>query len=258
MSEEPKETVNPPQIENADIVDQENSQKVMTPGQAESRQESQTLTGEGHPEKDVPSVKPALEVTEGHDDHHSDTVVLPFINQTVTVPGGIYTVVFVGLGALTLIEVLLGSVIPSGTIKVVALLAIAVLKALLVVMFYMHLRTDNPIFRLVLGLPLLIVILSMMYLIAVPPAGGLGYLPPPGAAQAAEASTSATQEALAVGTQEATADATQDAAAIGTQDALAVVTQEALAVGTQEAAADVTQEAPAVTTQEAAVGTQES
>jgi caa(3)-type oxidase subunit IV len=182
----PEDTVNPPQIENADIADQENSQKTMTEGQAATRQESQTLTDEGHPSADVPSVKPALEVTHGHDeDHHSDTVVLPFINQTVTVPGGIYTVVFIGLGALTLIEVILGILLGGDlgsvatAVKVIALLSLAVLKALLVIMFYMHLRGDNPIFRLVLGLPLLIVILSMLYLINVPVQGGLGYFPPP-------------------------------------------------------------------------------
>jgi len=231
MSEEPEETINPPKIENAEIVDQETSQKTMTPGQAETRQESQTLTGEGTPETDVPSVQPAVDVTHGHDEH-SDTVVLPFINQTVTVPGGIYTVVFLGLGALTLIEVVLGSVIPTGSVKVIALLAIAVLKALLVVMFYMHLRTDNPIFRLVLGLPLLIVVLSMMYLIAVPPQGGLGYLPPPGPAQ--EAAAVLTQESSAVATQDAATDVTQEAAAVITQESSAVVTQEASAVVTQE------------------------
>ncbi len=181
----PEDTINPPQLENADIQDQENSQKVMTPGQAETRQESQTLTDEGHPEADVPSVQPAVAVTHGHDDHNSDTVMLPIINRSITVPGGIYTVVFAALAALTLIEVVVGLILggslgPNGTlVKVIALLGLAISKALLVVAFYMHLRSDNPIFRLVLGLPLLIVALSMLYLVAVPPAGGLGYLPPP-------------------------------------------------------------------------------
>lgn len=176
----PEETVNPPQIENADIVNQENSQKSMTPGQASSREESQTLTHDGHPRADVPSVRPALEVTHGHDDAHGDTVVLPFIDQAITVPGGIYTVVFGALGVLTLVEVVLGAaLVDAGTIKVIVLLALAILKALLVVLFYMHLRTDNPIFRVVLGLPLLIVVLSLLYLVSVPMQGGLGYLPAP-------------------------------------------------------------------------------
>ncbi len=110
-----------------------------------------------------------------HDDHaHSDTVTLPVLG-TITVPGGIYTVVFVVLGVLTLIEVLIGG-LPEGFVKIVALLAIAVLKALLVIIFYMHLRTDNRLFAVVLALPLVIVLLSILYLLAVPIGEGLGYL----------------------------------------------------------------------------------
>jgi cytochrome c oxidase subunit 4 len=110
-----------------------------------------------------------------HDDHaHSDTVTLPVLG-TLTVAGGIYTVVFVALGVLTLIEVLIGG-FPEGFVKIVALLAIAVLKALLVIIFYMHLRTDNRLFAVVLALPLVIVLLSILYLLAVPIGEGLGYL----------------------------------------------------------------------------------
>lgn len=110
---------------------------------------------------------------------HSDTVLLPVIG-TVTVPGGIYTVVFIGLGVLTLIEIFIAEVFkgdPGNLIKIVGLLGIAFVKSLLVVMFYMHLRQDNRLFRLVLALPMLIVILCLLYLLAVPTGGGLGYLP---------------------------------------------------------------------------------
>lgn len=177
-------TVNPPQIENAEIVDQENIQKVMTPGQAETRQESLTLTDEGHEERDVPTVQPAVAVTHGqtHDDAHahSDTVMLPYINRSVTMPGGIYTVVFIGLGLLTVIEVVLAELLKGAElVKAIVLMALAIMKALLVVMFYMHLKDDSPVYRVVLGLPVLIVVLSLLYLVAVPPQGGLGYLPPP-------------------------------------------------------------------------------
>jgi caa(3)-type oxidase subunit IV len=48
-------------------------------------------------------------------------------------------------------------------------------KAYLVVMFYMHLQTDNKIFRLALIFPLIVVIISIAYLIFVPRIGGLGY-----------------------------------------------------------------------------------
>src|SRR5262245_24744599 len=81
---------------------------------------------------------------------HSDTVVLPFYGE-ITAPGGIYTVVFGGLGILTIIEVLIAQPLDAlgvPFIKVVVLLGLAIVKALLVVMFYMHLRQDNRVFRM--------------------------------------------------------------------------------------------------------------
>lgn len=110
---------------------------------------------------------------------HSDTVVLPVIGS-VTVPGGIYTVVFIGLGILTVLEVLIAELFKgdfSNILKIILLMGIGFIKALLVVMFYMHLRSDNPLFRVVLVLPLVIVILCLLYLMAIPTGGGLGYLP---------------------------------------------------------------------------------
>ena len=104
------------------------------------------------------------EVSRVHDNHHSDTVNL--MGYEITVPGGIYTVVFAALGILTLIEVLIGSGDSSGL--VVVLLAIAAAKAALVVLFYMHLRTDSRIFALVLLLPLAITLISVLYLLTTP------------------------------------------------------------------------------------------
>jgi cytochrome c oxidase subunit 4 len=64
-----------------------------------------------------------------------------------------YALVFVVLGALTLVE--LGVAGTAGSAKgavVVALLAIAIAKASLIALFYMHLRFETPILRLtVLG-----------------------------------------------------------------------------------------------------------
>lgn len=102
--------------------------------------------------------------TAQHDAHLSDTVHL--LGREITVQGGIYTVVFVALAVLTVIEVLLSEL--ESDIVIPLMLAIAVGKALLVVMFYMHLRTDSRIFALVLALPLGIALLSVMYLMAVP------------------------------------------------------------------------------------------
>jgi caa(3)-type oxidase subunit IV len=67
-----------------------------------------------------------------------------------------YVVVFVLLGVLTLVE--LGVVrtagIPRGAV-IVALVAIAVAKAALIALFYMHLRFETAILRLTVLGPLL-------------------------------------------------------------------------------------------------------
>lgn len=122
------------------------------------------------------TLAPVEESQAEHTDHApSDTVSLPIVGE-VTVYGGIYTVVFGALAILTVLEVILAAIFEdAGAIKIVALLGIAVLKSLLVIMFYMHLKDDNPIFSIILAVPLLITLLSVLYLLAVPVAAGLGY-----------------------------------------------------------------------------------
>ena len=131
---------------------------------------------------------PTLETTTGRDahesahshDHHSDTVTVPLLG-TVTVYGGIYTVVFGALGVLTLLEVLLAELLKTqyeglaGAARVVALLGIGIVKSLLVIWFYMHLGKDNRILRVVIGVPLLMALLAILYLTAVPIGPGGGY-----------------------------------------------------------------------------------
>ena len=121
------------------------------------------------------------EATHHEGGHHSNTVRL--LGREITVEGGIYTVVFVGLAVLTMIEVasaefLKGAIhdAPSAAatlqaIKAVLLLGIAIVKSSLVIWFYMHLRDEKPILAVVLLLPLLIATLSIMYLLAIPPIG---------------------------------------------------------------------------------------
>lgn len=110
-----------------------------------------------------------------HDEHHahSDTVKLPVLGE-ITVPGGIYTVVLAVLGLLTLIEAGL-TFLPENAFIIAVLVVLSLTKAYLVCMFYMHLQTDNKIFRLALIFPLIVVILSIAYLIFVPRIAGLGY-----------------------------------------------------------------------------------
>ncbi|MCA9911843.1 MAG: cytochrome C oxidase subunit IV family protein [Anaerolineae bacterium] len=107
--------------------------------------------------------------------HHGDTFAVPLLGMQMTLPGGIYTFVFGMLAVLTVLEVLMAELLPSGWLTIALLLIAAVAKALLVVTFYMHLASDNRIFRVVLLLPLVVVLLSILYLLGVPVGAGLGY-----------------------------------------------------------------------------------
>jgi caa(3)-type oxidase subunit IV len=99
-------------------------------------------------------------------EHHGDTTVL--FGKEYPVP--LYTAVFGALAVLTLIEVLIAEIFTTD-VKIPFLIGIAVAKALLVVLFYMHLRDDNRIFALVLAVPLGIATLSALFLLAVPTTG---------------------------------------------------------------------------------------
>jgi caa(3)-type oxidase subunit IV len=68
--------------------------------------------------------------------------------------------VFLVLGGVTLIEVLLSQL--AGIPRVPVLLTLSLFKALLVVLYYMHLRYDSPWFALVFGVPFLLVITLML------------------------------------------------------------------------------------------------
>ncbi len=116
-----------------------------------------------------------------HEEHHSNTVRL--LGREITVEGGIYTVVFGILAILTVIEVLSAEGLKDAihdlpdlavalqAIKAGLLLFIAIIKAALVIWFYMHLRDEKPVLAVVLLLPLLIASLSILYLLAIPPGG---------------------------------------------------------------------------------------
>ena len=110
-----------------------------------------------------------------HEDHYSDTFTVPITGQEMTLPGGIYTFIFLVLGALTIFEVAVAEIFPENFVTISILVIASLLKAVLVVAFYMHLRTDNPLFRVVLILPVLIVLISVLYLLGVPVGEGLGY-----------------------------------------------------------------------------------
>ncbi len=85
----------------------------------------------------------------------------------MTFPYPIYTVVYVVLAAVTLIELVIGS-LPRGILGTLILIALSISKAVLVVLFYMHLKEDSRIFAFALALPLFIALVSSIFLLTVP------------------------------------------------------------------------------------------
>lgn len=87
-----------------------------------------------------------------------------------TFPFPLYTFVFLVLGAITIVEVAL-SQLPHGFLTAPLLLALSASKAILVVMFYMHLREDSRIFALALIIPLILALVAATFLLTVPITG---------------------------------------------------------------------------------------
>jgi caa(3)-type oxidase subunit IV len=67
-----------------------------------------------------------------------------------------YVLVFLALGALTALEVLVSSM--TNIPRVSFLLGMSFIKAMLVILYFMHLRSDSRWFGLIFFLPFLLVI----------------------------------------------------------------------------------------------------
>jgi cytochrome c oxidase subunit IV len=115
-----------------------------------------------HRELDQNTVDSFVASRTGHDDHGDVTVVL---GREIPLP--LYTVVFLALGILTIIEVLIGGI--EGAFRVPLLLGFAVVKAYLVVYYYMHLKTDSRVFAAVLAVPVFVAIVSLLFALVTPP-----------------------------------------------------------------------------------------
>lgn len=110
---------------------------------------------------DVKSIRPAQDHTEsnGHDAHHDDSKI----------PGGLYTIVFGVLAVVTLIEVLLAESPLPRQLAYPLLAALSIGKAVLVVMYYMHLREDSRIFIWAFGVPLAMAAMIILFVMAINP-----------------------------------------------------------------------------------------
>jgi caa(3)-type oxidase subunit IV len=108
---------------------------------------------------DLPPVDGAVHI------HDGDVTVL--FGKTYHLP--LYTSVFVALGILTLIEILLSFV--DNDVAFVVLIGISVTKALLVILFYMHLKNDDRLFAWILAIPVSLAMLTIIFLIVAAPNG---------------------------------------------------------------------------------------
>ena len=125
----------------------------------------------------VTAVQEAVDQIEGvREDPHADTFghhaeylsdTTTVFGREVTLPGGIYTVVFIALAIATVIEFVLFE-LPRGPLTIPLMLAFGAIKAVLVVMFDMHLRTDSRIFSATLLVPVAIALVATFFLMTVP------------------------------------------------------------------------------------------
>lgn len=89
-----------------------------------------------------------------------------------TFPYPIYTVIFGILGVITIVEILIAELLPREFfLTPILLIGLSIVKAVLVVQHYMHLKEDSKVFAIALLLPVFISLISVMFLLAVPTTG---------------------------------------------------------------------------------------
>jgi cytochrome c oxidase subunit 4 len=88
----------------------------------------------------------------------------PAAGQTRHITPRTYVIVFGWLTLLTALEVLTAVIGLDESIRVPILIVIAVIKALLVVLFYMHLRYDSKWYWITLLVPISFILLLATYL----------------------------------------------------------------------------------------------
>ena len=73
-----------------------------------------------------------------------------------------YLLIFGALFVLTLIEIGISLTGIAAAAQVAVLLALAFLKALLVALYYMHLKFEGPIIRIIAAVPMLLVLIVIL------------------------------------------------------------------------------------------------
>ena len=73
-----------------------------------------------------------------------------------------YLTVFAVLALFTVIEVAVAFTAIAKSTQVVLLVALALIKASLVAMYYMHLRSEGPVLKVIAAFPLLLVIVLLL------------------------------------------------------------------------------------------------
>jgi caa(3)-type oxidase subunit IV len=76
-----------------------------------------------------------------------------------------YLIVFAWLAAMTAIEVLVAALPLPEIVTIIVLVTLAIIKAALVVLYYMHLRYDSGYYWIILIVPIFFVLLLGRYLL---------------------------------------------------------------------------------------------
>lgn len=130
---------------------------------------------EGTLNKPIEAIEDAVNAADVEDQALAENALPHRVGDTtvirgMTIPLPLYTVIFLVLGAITIFEVVIAS-LPKGFLATILLVTCSAIKAILVVLFYMHLREDSRLFAFALILPLFIAVVSAMFLLSVPPTG---------------------------------------------------------------------------------------
>ncbi|KXK18882.1 MAG: caa(3)-type oxidase subunit IV [Chloroflexi bacterium OLB15] len=110
----------------------------------------------------------AAEAPEGAASHIAPDYTILFGRR---INANIYVVVFGILAVVTLVEIGIAEIFLEGIIRTVLLVGLSLAKAVLVMLFYMHLREDSKIFAAAIILPIVVGLVSVMFLLAVPSTG---------------------------------------------------------------------------------------